>query len=32
MNVGLAGIAMIWAHLLIPTHWPVLIAGTGTFF
>jgi hypothetical protein len=32
MNTGLAGIALIWAHLLIPTHWPVLIAGAGTFF
>ena len=32
MNVGLAGVALIWAHLLIPTHWPVLIAGAGTFF
>jgi hypothetical protein len=32
MNVGPAGAALIWAHLLIPTHWPVLVAGAGALF
>ena len=32
MNAGPAGIAIIWVHLLLPTHWPVLVAGAGTFF
>lgn len=32
MNVGPAGVALIWAHLLLPTHWPVLVAGAGTLF
>lgn len=23
---------MIWLHLLLPAHWPVLVAGLGTLF
>lgn len=30
MNTGLGGAAVIWLHLLLPTHWPVLVAGFGT--
>ena len=32
MNIDSAGVALMWAHLLIPTHWPVLLAGAGTLF
>ena len=32
MNVGPAGVALIWIHLLLPSHWPVLVAGAGTAF
>ncbi len=31
MNVGTAGAVLIWVHLLLPSHWPVLVAGAGTF-
>jgi hypothetical protein len=30
MNVGPGGAALIWLHLLLPTHWPILVAGLGT--
>jgi hypothetical protein len=31
MNVGfLGGVALIWLHLLLPTHWPILVAALGT--
>lgn len=30
MNVGPGGAAVIWLHLLLPTHWPVLVAAIGT--
>jgi hypothetical protein len=29
VNIGLGGAAVIWLHLLLPTHWPVLVAGLG---
>jgi len=32
MNVGLIGAALIWLHLLLPTHWPILVAAFGTAF
>jgi len=30
LNIGLGGVAVIWLHLLLPSHWPVLVAGLGT--
>ncbi len=30
MDIGLGGVAVVWLHLLLPTHWPVLAAGLGT--
>ncbi len=30
MNVDLDGVAAIWLHLLLPTHWPILVAAIGT--
>ncbi|MDH4260815.1 MAG: hypothetical protein OEW16_11015 [Gammaproteobacteria bacterium] len=30
LNIGLVGVAVIWLHLLLPSHWPVLVAGVGT--
>jgi len=32
VNAGLGGIAAIWLHLLLPQHWPILIAALGTAF
>jgi hypothetical protein len=32
MNVGPGGAVLIWLHLLLPQHWPVLVAGFGTMF
>lgn len=29
MNVGPGGAALIWLHLLLPSHWPILVAGIG---
>ena len=30
MSLGLSGIASIWLHLLLPSHWPILLAGLST--
>lgn len=30
MNIGPGGAALIWLHLLLPGHWPVLVAGFAT--
>ncbi len=30
MNIGLGGAALIWLHLILPNHWPILVAGVGT--
>jgi len=30
VNVGLGGATVIWLHLLLPSHWPILVAGLGT--
>lgn len=32
MSVGPGGAALIWLELLLPTHWPILIAALGTAF
>ena len=30
--MGLGGATMIWLHLLLPSHWPILVAALGTAF
>lgn len=32
MNISLGGAVSIWLHLLLPYHWPILVAGLSVAF
>ena len=31
MSAGFSGFVMLWVQLALPLHWPLLVAGAGTF-